>query len=306
MRVRIIIAVVFLGFAFVDSSWGIPPGYTFTDLGSGQARAINNLGQVAGTFGLWDNGTVTPLGGIAWGINDSGQVVGDFGLWDNGTFVSISGNLRDINNSGQVVGGDGRPFLWENGVKTYLGTVDGLAVAINESGQVTGETHEEYQHAFLWQDGVMTDLGTLGGYTSTPYDISESGIVVGESRTSGYAGSVGFQYLDNVLTPLADGSDRTPRGINSLGQIAGIDYQGDDNAFVWEDNLFYDLNDLIPPDTNLDLWYAFDINDSGQIVGYGWTDEWEVRSYLLTPIPEPATLSLLVLGGLVLIRRRRK
>jgi len=50
---------------------------------------------------------------------------------------------------------------------------------------------------------------------------------------------------------------------------------------------------------------AFAINDNGQIVGIGSDAQGNGRAFLLTPIPEPATLSLLALGGLALLRRRR-
>jgi hypothetical protein len=43
------------------------------------------------------------------------------------------------------------------------------------------------------------------------------------------------------------------------------------------------------------------INNLGQIIA---NDEFG-HAFLLTPIPEPATLSLLALGGLLLAHRRR-
>src|SRR6185503_13442543 len=52
---------------------------------------------------------------------------------------------------------------------TDLGTLGGSssqAVAINEAGQIIGQSYlagDAEQHAFVWQGGVMTDLGTLGG-----------------------------------------------------------------------------------------------------------------------------------------------
>ena len=66
---------------------------------------------------------------------------------------------------------------------TDLGTLPGstssIATAINNSGQVVGNSGD---HAFLWQNGVMTDLGTLPGSTSsTATAINNSGQVVGNS-----------------------------------------------------------------------------------------------------------------------------
>ena len=56
------------------------------------------------------------------------------------------------------------------------------------------------------------------------------------------------------------------------------------------------------------LEYAYDINDTGQIVGSGWGPN-GYHGYLLTVIPEPSTLVLLGMGALTLTigcwRRRR-
>ena len=51
---------------------------------------------------------------------------------------------------------------------------------------------------------------------------------------------------------------------------------------------------------------AHGINDSGQIAGYG-TIGGQQHAFLLTltPTPEPASLSLLALGGMALFRRAR-
>jgi hypothetical protein len=47
-----------------------------------------------------------------------------------------------------------------------------------------------------------------------------------------------------------------------------------------------------------------DINDRGQIVGYGMVGD-EQHAFVLTLIPEPATLCLLILGAAWIGLRRR-
>ena len=67
-----------------------------------------------------------------------------------------------------------------------------------------------------------------------------------------------------------------------------------------------DLNDLIAPS----LWTlksAVDINDNGQIIGYCVDLSGTQHAFLLTPVPEPATMSLLSVGlGTLVIRKRHK
>jgi hypothetical protein len=48
-----------------------------------------------------------------------------------------------------------------------------------------------------------------------------------------------------------------------------------------------------------------DINDAGQIVGYGKYGG-ETRAFLLTPIPEPSMLAMAALGLLIGVRRLRR
>ena len=146
-----------------------------------------------------------------------------------------------INNSGQVVGtsghGSGEAFLWQNGVKTYLGTLCdpyntwSQANGINNSGQVVGNSYGSGSyngHAFLWQCGTMQDLGTL----PAPYNLSYANGINNSSQV------VGISYVDSAMGD-------TPR------------------AFLWQSGLMQDLGTL--PD-HITSW-AYGINDDGQVVG---------------------------------------
>ncbi|PLX82921.1 MAG: hypothetical protein C0616_01055 [Desulfuromonas sp.] len=145
-------------------------------------------------------------------------------FWDGGAMYPVdhlgggASVAADLNNSDQVVGGaltaDGKThaFIWtlaanEKGVIVDLGTLGGensFALAINESGQVTGwsETGATYQeegvtlpivHAFLWDNGTMYDLGVHDDFYDYPFtppfpfsegiDINDSGRTTGNSIT---------------------------------------------------------------------------------------------------------------------------
>jgi hypothetical protein len=57
-----------------------------------------------------------------------------------------------------------------------------------------------------------------------------------------------------------------------------------------------DLNDSIDPSSGWTLAEAHAINDAGQIVGSGFHNG-AMRAYLITPIPEPFTLTLSGIGA---------
>jgi probable HAF family extracellular repeat protein len=288
--------------------------YTFTDLGSGDANAINASGQVVGQDGngnafLYSNGVLQNLGsGDALGINDAGVVVGQLNgegfMYSNGSFQTIGTSGYEacgINDSGQVVGtvnfGDDM-WIYSNGSFQDLG--QGSAYAINASGEVVGS--DANVHAFLYSNGSIHDLTLLfpsnyNGQGCSASAINASGQVVG-----GYNAGA-FLYSNGALQFLGQGA---AYGINDSGEIVGGG-NGLAYAFLYADGSMQDLNDLINPSLGWTLQQANAINDSGQIVGYGINPSGQQDAFLLTPIsiPEPSTLAMLGLVSLLALKRQR-
>jgi probable HAF family extracellular repeat protein len=214
---------------------------------NGAALANNSLGDIVGTA---ETATQNPSC-VAPQVFDHEAV-----LWDRRThrasqLPNLTGDIAAaalaINDWGDAVGASGavcapaigkysqHAVLWHNGVPTSLPTLGGskhnVALAINDRGQIAGASDlpgDAVRHAVLWHKGALIDLGTLPG------DVL----------------AVAF-------------------GMNNWGQVVGMseDASGNDRAFLWQNGVMIDLNSLIPPSSNLYLFFAGDINDRGVISG---------------------------------------
>ena len=76
----------------------------------------------------------------------------------------------------------------------------------------------------------------------------------------------------------------TAHAINDLGQVVGTvqPLSGNTLAFLFDRGDGILLNSLLPADSGWNLTGAFDINNSGVIVGIGYHNG-ELRAYVLTP-----------------------
>jgi len=279
------------------------------------AEALNNVGQIVGQSTtpaagpgeafLYSGGTMTGLGGQpgypgsqATGINDAGTIVGSVSTSNGGAseaFVESggvmtiigTGGASGINASGQVVGttSSDQAFLYSGGAVTYLGVPPGgsqsYATAINNSGEIAGYSYEKppgsgyVPQAFIYSDGVIQNIG---------------GIEIG-----------------NVLLAI-------PTSINNLGQIVG-DTNGSLGSpnrapFLYTGGSMYNLDNLLDSSgAGLSLELAYGINDSGTILAEGMTTANGYQAVLLTPVPEPSTWVMLMIGAAALLacglRKRR-
>jgi len=210
-----------------------------------------------------------------------------------------------VNDAGQVAGwvttglSQASSFIWtQTGGMVPLGTLGGNATyaqGMNGLGQVVGHslTAGGEMRPFIWKDGVIREVRTTA---QVAVDINDSGWIVGRTIS-------GHTFLTNEQVEMELDMD-TPRKMNNAGQVVG---QSDspERAQLFRNGVTYLLTDLLAPGNGLNLTNAYDINESGQILCRGFNAQGVPRTFLMTPVPEPATLSLLALGGLAMMRRRR-
>lgn len=92
-----------------------------------------------------------------------------------------------------------------------------------------------------------------------------------------------FWENDNLIdigTLNGNGSSNA-QAINEKGQVVG---SSNGHAFLWQNNQITDLNELLPSGSEWELVKATDINNFGQIIGYGNLDG-QRRGFLMTPKP---------------------
>jgi probable HAF family extracellular repeat protein len=178
---------------------------------------------------------------------------------------------------------DTRAFVGGTDIGTLPGGTRSEALALNELGHAVGVSNGgsfSGNHAFLYADGSMMDLGTLAIENSSPWSW--------DYGTSSRA--LGVNNHDQVVGRAAlDGRKETGDGTS----------HATDHAFFYDPNLgvMLDLNTLIPPDSGWLLNEAININDAGQIIGFG-TYNGERHGFFLEPmaVPEPGTLAVVLMG----------
>lgn len=254
--------------------------YNLTDLGTlggntSYAYSINNRGQVVGSSltasgnmqaFIWENGVITGLGtfggntSVANDINDLGQVVGyattnqnnfQFGqlerafIWDSQVGMQQLAaqepsryNIRanHINNQGEIIGFSwfyhvSESLLWKNSIEPghIFNADNNTAVDINNSGQIIGrKLSPELRTNSTFLWDNNTTIG-IAGFGSNVSAINDRGQVIGKTPT----------VYDRIMHSWSLATQ-------------------DQKTFIWDQTQGIQY---------IDLTNAYDINNSGQVVG---------------------------------------
>lgn len=327
------------------------PAYRATFLPFGfVGHDINNAGQIVGNTRtndalIWSDGSIVNLSRLlpgiqVYAINNQGEVAGSYALPESSTFIYSNGRFRDIgrppglnyatphaiNDHGQVAGTAGnfpgdtsRPYFYDGATTKALGTFggdQGDALALNDQGTVIGNaalappSGSPYgQRLPFVYDGVQRQLSNGDAIACSANDINNSGDIVGSAEFLDTGLGQPYVYTGGVFRSLG-GPGGDALGINSLGDIVGGWPSLDDlqyRAFVFHKGRLAGLNELVLPLPGWTITRAHDINDAGQILATACSgstsDCRSLRLDLVPAIPEPAHLVMLVGGLLVLALR---
>jgi probable HAF family extracellular repeat protein len=186
-------------------------------------------------------------------------------------------------------------FLYEKGNMTDIpngfGGTQVNPFGANNRGELIGNASfpdERTGHPFLWSKGEFIDLGTFGGTFGDANSINDAGAVTGGAGTSDNSAVHAFLWKKGVLTDIGTVDDDCSVGINinSANQIVGQSFACDgsvSHAFLWENGKIVDLNSLISRGSDMQLQVADNINNRGEIAGFGVLPNGDQHAFLLVP-----------------------
>lgn len=263
------------------------------------------------------------------GINDSG-VIGGF---DNssGFTLTLPNNFTNQNfpgsTSSMVTGinaaGDTSGIYMDAASNTHgytdiggtFKTVDdpasavfNQALGINNSDETVGyyaptQAGTTNQIAYSQKGGVFTDINTLINTQLGITNVNSQAVGINSTATPWIVGfyqptsttSLGFLDEDGTITTLDPfGSTVTQAlGVNDLGEIVGFytDANGDQHGYIDNGGLFTSFDPPGSASTTIN-----GLNDKGDIVGFYTTQNDSVVGFVGTPVPEPSTWAMMLLG----------
>jgi uncharacterized membrane protein len=242
--------------------------------------------------------TITDLGtlsgqssSVATSINNQGQVVGISYNGSDGYFASQTGGPADPPRF--AVTGDGsQSFLYSNGQTTPISPIGGLAMSINNLGQVVGGPYASINDSGQYIGGTgsgvyntsysLPDQLVSGGTTTTlayfaPLAINNAGQIAGSAYAAvGPSGNAAAVYQNGqvklLLSTPINGQESAAVAINQKGDILftvwqqGGSPQASSFLYHADNGTMTNLSSLAGGST----FIAAALNDNGQAVGNGY------------------------------------
>ncbi|MFH0965672.1 MAG: hypothetical protein V2A58_16870 [Planctomycetota bacterium] len=223
------------------------------------------------------------------------------------TDLGVPGQISaayDVTSSGMVVGvNDSKPAFWDaSGSLTTLSAGTGTAYGINEAGEVVGAYNPSSRYlGFYWSTSDPTLRQLIHPHQSSSgwswaMEITDSSLIVGaadmDATYSYQRRGVIWNGPDDpnpVVLPSL-GRDSHAWAANASGEVVGwsSNVSSQSHGFYWDGSTMTDLGTLGGSHS-----WAYDINDSGTIVGGAYTSSnseapvfwtWSGSSWTITQI----------------------
>ena len=245
----------------------LPMALAVANGAAAQSVTMLELGSLGGS---WSN---------AISINDRQQVAGASSLaGDAASHAFVWTALTGLVDLGTL-----------GGTSTFLAyRPDDPDATMNSRGEVTGSSAlpgDASYHAFLWSaERGMLDLGTLGGAGSHGNAVSDSGHVAGTSNTPWGTFHAFLWTAERGMVDvgtLPGDQHSTAIAVNNHGQVVGRSFGAAGwRAFSWTaEGGMVDLGLGAPPFRPM-FSEAVDVNDSGQVVGWGAVSDGPDQAFL--------------------------
>lgn len=260
-----------------------------------------------------------------FGFNNAGDVTGvhseERGFLIRGSeaidFLAPGSNFTELSEINDQGVGVGLTFFPDNTSHAFVRAADGTitylpdivpnptlhyAFGINNGGDLVGlysadPTYETWS-AWTYDDGTFTPYSVPGALRTQFNKINDAGAILGRYADAEGVNH-GFLLEGDTFTQIdVPGADSTSAfGLNNLGHISGYYTVGTEQfGFVLRDGVFETVT--LP---GLGEAAVYDINDHGQLLILA-----EERTFVATPVPEPASVVLVAVGlGLLVVRGRR-
>jgi probable HAF family extracellular repeat protein len=222
------------------------------------------------------------------------------------------GQALGINHRGEVVGFSYFSYTSQGPIPAYWKTISTQCIPLQSWWQWTGQVNrinnlgvavgQSFNSGARWRANAWSGAN-LGTIISLDYDTEKSDysdalgvsnqdppyIVGNYTPSTGNKTAAIFHKGDIILLGSLGGKTSTAYGINSRGQVVGqaTNCNGRGRAFIWDSvNGIRDLNNLVDaPDWILNT--AYDINEQGEIVGWGYYNGIFDFAFLLRPSNRP-------------------